>query len=76
MSLARSCWKTYRKLHFLWHQSDAAEKRHLARMIHPSGVTGSKRVFGIPVTNSIFSSLGSENVPKELVALTGIEPVF
>ena len=64
-------------LHLLWDQSDAAVKRSFGRLIYPAGVTCSKKGLGTPVTNSIFSILGSENVPKdELVALTGIEPVF
>ena len=63
--------------HHLWNQSDAQEKRRIARLIFPSGIRCSKEGFGTPLTHSLFSMLGDENVPIEgLVALTGIEPVF
>ena len=63
--------------HLVWIQADAQEKRRLARMVFPSGIRCSKGGLGTPLTHSLFSMLGDENVPTErLVALTGIEPVF
>ena len=64
-------------LHILWHEADAANKLRFGRLVYPAGVTCSKEGFGTPLSSSIFSILGAEDVPREkLVALTGIEPVF
>ncbi len=63
--------------HLVWIQSDAQEKRRIARLVFPSGIRCSKDGLGTPVTHSLFSMLADENVrEEELVALTGIEPVF
>ena len=63
--------------HALWFESNTEQKRRMARSIFPSGIRCSKEGLGTPPTHSIFSMLGDENVSQEnLVALTGIEPVF
>ena len=63
--------------HLVWNQSDAQEKRRIAHLVFPSGIKCSKEGLGTPVTHSLFSMLGNENVPMEaLVALPGIEPGF
>jgi site-specific DNA recombinase len=63
--------------HLAWIRSDAQERRRIARLIFPSGIRCSRDGFGTPLTHSLFSMSGDENVPSErLVALTGIEPVF
>jgi hypothetical protein len=69
--------------HLLWNHhnyylSNSLEgKRRISRLIFRDGIKCSRDGFGTALTNSLFSILVDENVPEsDLVALTGIEPVF
>jgi hypothetical protein len=60
-----------------WCDSGLEAKQRLQQILFPQGVTYSDGVYRTTVTNPMFNLLRKEVEDKEqLVALTGIEPVF
>ena len=60
-----------------WMQCSLEQKQRLQQVLFPEGVLFADGIYRTTTTCLMFSLLGAERADKEdLVALTGIEPVF